>query len=191
MKGVAGSGRIAALGAVGALIVGAMVAGGAHAQKRGAEPGQAALLSELSACPKIAQDAARLACYDKAANALIQAETKGEVVVVDRQQAREVRRQAFGFQIPSINIFARSGVSKEAVEEAIDRSSAVVASAGRGADGKLLLTTEEGAVWAQTDNLPIDQMPRKGDKVNFVKGAVGSYFCDITKYQSIRCERRK
>lgn len=177
-----------ALGLAGAVMIGAV---GAQAQKRGADAGQATVLRELSACPKITADAARLACYDKAAQALIQAETKGEVVVVDRQQAREVRRQAFGFQIPSINVFTHSSVQKEAVEEAVNRSTAVVASAVRGADRKLLITTEEGAVWAQTDTLSIDQTPKKGDKITIVKGAVGGYFCDITKYQSVRCERRK
>lgn len=167
-----------------------MASHAAAAQKRATE-NQAAVLSELSACPKIAEDAARLACYDKAAKALIQAESKGDVVVVDREQAREVRRQSFGFQIPSINVFSHNSVQKENAEEAINRSTGVVASVAKGPDGKLLITTEEGAVWAQTDNFPIDPMPRKGGTVTFTKGAVGGYFCDVSKYQSVRCERRK
>ena len=181
---------MAALGAAGLFIAGLMAAGSADAQKRSTE-NQAAVLNELSACPKIAEDAARLACYDKAAKALIQAESKGDVVVVDRQQAREVRRQAFGFQIPSINVFSHSSVQKENVEEAVNRSTGVLASIAKSPDGKLLMTTEEGAVWAQTDGLPVDPMPRKGGTVTFVKGTVGGYFCDVSKYQSIRCERRK
>jgi hypothetical protein len=162
---------------------------------------QAKVLQDLQACPKIAEDAKRLACYDTAARALIQAETEGEVVVVDRAQVREVRRQSFGFQIPSLNIFSRGGDDKpstpkaaaRAKEEEEDANRAVVTLAGavRGPDGKILLTTSEGAVWAQTDALPVDRLPAAGAQVIIVKGRIGGFFCDVTRYQSVRCERRK
>jgi len=159
---------------------------------------QAAALRDLSACPPLTDDAARLACYDKAARALLQAETEGEVVVVDRQQAQEVRRQSFGFQIPSLNVFSRSGrpkgteaeTKKEAKEE-VDRASVTIAAVGRTGDGKLTLTTNDGAFWVQTDNFPVNAPPQKGAQINIVKGAIGGYFCDVSRYQSVRCERRR
>jgi hypothetical protein len=162
---------------------------------------QAKVLQDLTACPKIADNAKRLACYDAAAGALIQAETTGDVVVMDRAQVREVRRQAFGFQIPSLNIFSRSGgdkadapaVAAAAKEEEEDANRAVVtvASAGMTPDRKLTLTTSEGAVWVQTDTLTVDRIPAAGSRVTIVRGKVGGFFCDVTRYQSVRCERRK
>ena len=49
----------------------------------------------------------RLACFDAAAARLDEAEKKGDIVVVDRRQAQEVRRQAFGFTLPSLTLFDR------------------------------------------------------------------------------------
>jgi hypothetical protein len=164
-------------------------------------PGQAASIRELAACEKLTEDAVRLACYDKSVRALVQAEGKGEVVVVDRAQVSEVRRQSFGFQIPSLNIFSRSGGDKAATpaaaarvkedEEDSNRTVVTVASTGRTPDGKLTLATSEGGLWVQTDTLPVDRPPAAGSKVTIVRGRVGGYFCDVTRYQSVRCERRK
>ena len=59
-------------------------------------PGRAAVVQSLTDCRKIPAADARLACYDKAADAFDQAQAQGQVVVVDREQVRTVRRQAFG-----------------------------------------------------------------------------------------------
>ena len=188
-------GRTVALSAAAAIM--ALGGQGANAAQAALDAkGQASVLRDLSACPQITQDAARLACYDKAARALIQAETSGEVVVVDRQQAQEVRRQSFGFQIPSLNIFSRGESrgersAKAAPEEDVNKATVEVATVGRTGEGKLMLTTVEGAVWVQTDGFPINAAPRKGDKITIVRAAVGGYFCDISRYQSVRCERRR
>jgi hypothetical protein len=133
--------------------------------------------------------------------ALLLAESEGEVVVVDRAQAREVRRQSFGFQIPSLNIFSRSGGDKAASpaaaarakedEEDSNRTAVTVGSTGRTPDGKLTLVTTDGALWVQTDTLPVDRPPAAGSQITIVRGRVGGYFCDVTRYQSVRCERRK
>ena len=64
-------------------------------------------LQQLIDCRKIADPTQRLACFDQAASSLDQAEAKGDIVVVNREQARKVRRQAFGFTMPSISLFER------------------------------------------------------------------------------------
>lgn len=183
------------------LLGAAAVAGSAALAAQPDAKTQAKVLQDLSACPKIAEDAKRLACYDTAARALLQAETEGDVVVVDRAQVREVRRQSFGFQIPSLNIFSRSGGDKapspaaasrdKGEEEDANRAVVTVASSGRTAEGKLMLTTTEGAMWVQTDNLTVDNPPRQGAQMTIVRGRVGGFFCDVTRYQSVRCERRR
>ena len=70
-------------------------------------------MQQLLDCRKLADSAARLACYDKAAATMDQAEAKGDIVVVDREQARKVRRQAFGFTLPSITLFERGEKPEE------------------------------------------------------------------------------
>src|SRR5690606_15796466 len=74
----------------------AAAAAGASALAQTAPPERAATVQALADCRKLSEDSARLACYDKAVAALDQAEARGDIVVVDRDQARKVRRQAFG-----------------------------------------------------------------------------------------------
>src|SRR5690348_11419617 len=53
-------------------------------------------------CRKLTDDAARLACYDRAVTAMASAEQSGDLVSIDREQRRAARRQAFGFQLPTL-----------------------------------------------------------------------------------------
>jgi len=70
-------------------------------------------LQQLIECRKLTDPTQRLACYDQAATVLDQAEAKGDIVVVNREQARKVRRQAFGFTLPSISLFERGEKPEE------------------------------------------------------------------------------
>src|ERR1700759_4350254 len=56
-------------------------------------------------CRGIADSAQRLACYDAATDALTKAQSSGDLVTLDRQQRQAVRRQAFGFTLPSLAMF--------------------------------------------------------------------------------------
>jgi len=64
----------------------------AQSEKAPKVEGRAVILQRLLDCRKEADDAARLACYDAQVAAVDQAEAKGDIVVVDREQARTVRR---------------------------------------------------------------------------------------------------
>jgi hypothetical protein len=123
-------------------------------------------------CRKLTDNAARLACYDQAAAALDQAEAKGDVVVVDREQARKVRKQAFGFTLPSISIFAK-GESQEEVDNSTawsPRPARRRRPLGDQAGGRRGLEPgrRRGAV----------QVPKPGMKVKIRKAALGSYMMD-------------
>ena len=95
-------------------------------------PGRAELVKELSACRAITDSTERLACFDKTAAALDEAQNKGEVVVVDRRQVQEVKREAFGFNLNSLSVFNKSG-AKEAEDDSI---TALAKSAFQNATGK-------------------------------------------------------
>jgi hypothetical protein len=150
------------------------------------EPARAAVLQAVADCRKLTEDAQRLACYDKAVAALDQAETKGQVVVIDREQVKEVRRQAFGLTLPAFTLFNRGPV-----EDHIDRITIEVAEAHRGAERKWIMTSTDGVVWAQADDESVENEPHPGSKVAIRHAALGSYFCNIDGQRAVRCERRR
>ena len=152
-----------------------------------AEPrteGRAALVQQLTDCRKLSEDAARLACYDTATAALEQAEAKGDIVVVDREQARTVRRQAFGFSLPSMAMFER-GEEKEQ----IDNVSGKIASARQDAAGKWVLRLEDGAVWQQVDAQELSLYPKPGQSVTIRKATLGSFLASVEGRRAFRVRR--
>ena len=147
---------------------------------------RAGALEALSACRAVSDPAARLACYDSAAGRLDEAEKTGEIVVVDRKQAGEVRRQAFGFAIPSLALF-----DKAEDAEKLDRVESILTAARQGADGKWSLKLENGAVWRQTDTESLVREPRPGSRVAIKSAALGSYLMSIDGQRSFRARREE
>ena len=143
-------------------------------------------LQQLIDCRKLADNTARLACYDSAASTLDQAEAKGDIVVVNREQARKVRRQAFGFSMPSITLFER-GERPEEVAQADDK----IASVRRLLTGKWEFHLQSGAVWVQIDltELPLD--PKPGQTVKIQKAAMGSYAMSVGNQRSVKVHRQE
>lgn len=166
-----------------------LVALGLAATPVAAQPqpeGRAAQFQSLLDCKAKVDGAERLACYDAAVGALAGAEQKGDIVVVDREQAKAVRRQAFGFNLPSLAMFERTEKPEE-----INRMTGQVADAYRGGDGKWVFELEGGAVWAQTDSETLGRQPRKGSKVEVRKAAMGSYFLNSDGQRAVRARRVK
>ncbi|WP_374470948.1 hypothetical protein [Phenylobacterium sp.] len=159
-------------------------AGAASAQPK--PEGRAGALQRLTDCRKITDGAERLACYDAAAAAFESAEAKGDVVVVDREQAREVRRQGFGFQIPSLAMFEK-GESKEEVENVTGQ----VASARMNGAGKWVVQLEGGAVWLQIDTNELSFGPKPGDPVKIRRATLGSYLMSVKGQRAFRVKRQE
>ena len=170
-----------------ALAVGLLAATSAHAQTK--PPGRTAIVQALTDCRKLTDDAARLACYDKAAGAFDQAEAKGDIVVVDREQATAVRRQAFGFTLPSLSLFDRGDKGQKA--EPLDRVSGTLARAYRQSSGRWVMELEDGAVWTQTDIEDLPRGAKTGSKVEIRKAAMGSFFINVDGQRAIRASRSK
>ena len=160
------------------------LAGAAWSQ--GASPAGSALLKSLADCRAVGEATARLACFDSVASRLVAAERAGEVVVVDRSQVRAAKRQAFGFTLPSLDVFSRGDRDPE-----LDRVQLVLARATRMSDGKWLLRTEEGQVWRQTDDRRLSTSPRPGSKAEVRNAALGSYFMNIDGQRAIRVRREQ
>ncbi|MDG2529200.1 hypothetical protein [Caulobacter endophyticus] len=165
---------VAATGVAAALAVGAAQA---------AAPVAPALKALLD-CRAIAENDKRLACYDAAVDSITTAEKKGEVIIVDRQQAQAARRQAFGLDLSALSIFDRGEKSDE-----LDRITGQVTKAVRGADGRWLLTLADGATWRQSDDRDLPSPPKPGSKVEIRKAAAGSYLMNIDGQIAIRARR--
>ena len=166
--------------AVSALLALAAAAGPTSAEER------SAALRGLADCRAAPDSAQRLACYDAAVAALDAAERAGDLVVVDREQAKAVRRQAFGFSLPSLAMFERG----ERPED-LDRVTLAVQRAYVGGDGKWTFELEGGAVWVQTDAERLARDPRKGSTVAIRKASMGSYFMNVDGQRAIRARRLK
>lgn len=147
-------------------------------------PNRAAVLQGLLDCRGKTDGAERLACYDAAASAMDQAEAKGDIVVVDREQARAVRKQAFGFTLPSLSLFERGEKPEE-----IDHVTATIAVARTSPDGKWVLRLEDGAVWRQIDGEPPHRDPKAGMKVEIKSASMGSYLLSVDGQRSYRAHR--
>lgn len=135
-------------------------------------------------CRRIADGQARLACYDSAVDALGQALGAGEVVAVDRQQAREVRKQAFGFTLPSLSVFERGETPEEVAEVRL-----AVESARRMPNGKWLIRLEGGQLWRQIDSSEFSRDPKPGSQAVIKKAILGSYMMMIGGKSPVRVHR--
>ena len=63
------------------------------------------VLAELTGCKAIADNTARLACFDAGVAKLAEATARGDVKIVDREDIRATRRSLFGFALPHVAFF--------------------------------------------------------------------------------------
>lgn len=143
------------------------------------------LVGALEGCRKITNPTQRLACYDNASGALVQAARTGQVRIVDRAQIQQAKRSLFGFSMPRLSIF-----SGDPNDDTTDKLETTIASVTRLNSGKYRMVIAEGnAVWETTeDRLTLDA-PRKGQKIVILRGALGNYFLQINGQVGIRGRR--
>lgn len=158
----------------------------AAAQARPDEGPRATQFEAVAACRTIADSAQRLACFDAAAAQLVEAEKSGDVVVVSRAQAQAARRQAFGFSLPSLSIFDRTGRPEE-----VDRITAQVERAYQNANAKWVVVLADGAVWEQIDNETVLKKPKAGSRAEIRRAALGSFFMNLDGQRAVRARRVK
>ncbi len=132
-------------------------------------------LEALRSCKDIAEDAARLACYDSAAGKLTEAVDSGEVQVVDKEDVKEARRGLFGFSLPKIKLFGSDGDDGEQLE----KLESTITSVSRTRGGYVFQIKDGNATW-QIKNAPMRlRTPKAGDTVVFKKASFNTYFIRI------------
>lgn len=134
-------------------------------------------------CRGLADNAARLACYDAAAAKMDQAEAHGDIVVVDRKQATQAHREAFGLPMPSLDFINRALKPEE-----VDRIEGEVRSARADASGNWTIALVDGAQWRQISG-ELNTAPKPGAKVSIRKGTLGSFLMNIDGQPAIKVHR--
>ncbi len=147
-------------------------------------PVRAPAIQLLLDCRAINDDPGRLACFDKGVAALYQAEHSGDLVTIDREQRREVRRQAFGLTLPSLAMFDKGDKAEEA-----DRIDIVIAEATRDPLGRWLFKLGDGALWRQFEASDPVRTPHAGSKGLIRRGALGGFFMNLDGQPSYRVRR--
>jgi hypothetical protein len=163
------------------LAAGLAVAGGAQAKDKDKE--DVAAFRAVLDCRTLKDDAQRLACYDAATARMGEAETKGDIVVIDRAKATQAHKEAFGLPIPSLAF-----VTKALKPEEVNRLDGLVEAARADANGDWTLRLQGGAVWRQISG-DLSRPPHAGSKVSIRKGTLGSFLMNVDDQPSIKVHR--
>jgi hypothetical protein len=142
----------------------------AYAQDRQPAPSPQAL-TDVYACAQVQDDAGRLQCYDGAVGRLRQAESQGQVVAVDRQQARDLERESFGFHLPSLS---RLLPNLDGGDQQIDHVQMTVSRISVSPFGYSTFVMDDGQVWEQVEPENARNV-RVGDTVTIESASFGSF----------------
>lgn len=140
---------------------------------------------KLVGCRALTEAAARLDCFDREVGAVAAAESKQDLVVIDRARVRTARRTLFGLSVPDLGIFGAA----DADEDGVGRINAMIASSSRAADGKWMFRLADGARWAQTDSRELAADPRSGQPIAIRRAALGSFLANVNGQTAIRVKR--
>jgi hypothetical protein len=158
-----------------------LCAAAAHAQTAPPANDTPAALARVYACADIAEERERLACYDSAVGRLKEAETQGEFAAIDREQAREVERESFGFRLPSLGRLLprfgggeRPAATASSVAEPEAEQQFVVERVIERRDGQHTFVMTDGQVWVQVAPQRAANV-RDGTRVTIRRGALGGY----------------
>lgn len=145
------------------------------------------VFAKLIDCRQIAENAQRLACFDRAVDALDAAERRKDVVVVDREQMRHARKSLFGFTLPRIGLF---GGGKEEVEADVSAIDGTIATVRRiSSENWSIGLGDDAGIWETMAPIKFD--PRVGQKIHISKATMGSYLGSFGSNKGVRFRRVK
>lgn len=153
----------------------------AVAQKVGDEPPPA--FKKLVDCRSVADDAQRLACYDREIVAVDSAVSQRELVVFDRSQVQRTQRTLFGLPLPNLGIFG------DGTDDAPSEIVSTIKRAWMHDRGKWSFELSDGAKWEQIDTTKLVFEPEPGQEVKIRRAALGSYLANVDRQIAIRVRR--
>ena len=149
-------------------------------QAAGAEAGWAA----ITKCAALADDEARHTCSDEVLR-------KAGLLPTAQAKASEQRKK-FGLERPAVRETSAPVTSGAAsVKSEDDLLHVTLTHVAKGGDGKLALTTSEGAVWRQIESATLYPMPVEGQAMAIEKTRLGGFMCKPSPHVTFRCLRAR
>lgn len=166
-----------------ALLGMAFVSGHAAAQDGASEAGEDTnFVATLSSCRGLADDSARLACYDREVTSFVDAASRDEVRIVDSDDIRDTRRRLFGFSLPRISLFGNGEDGDELTE--LDSTITRVRKINY---NTYQFQIEEGDAWWQYKIQSVrSRAPEVGDPVTLKKATLGAYFIRVDGRRGVK-----
>jgi hypothetical protein len=169
-------------------VCGVAVAGLNAAPALAQVPPVAKPVAALQQCRTLADAQARLACYDKAVDALAAATASGETVVVERTDVRKARKGLFGFALPRIGFLTGRDDNAEDRADASRLETTILSGRSIGY-GKWRFTVEGGAIWETVEASVGFDDPKPGATVLIEKGTLGAYYVKVGKGRRVQAKR--
>jgi hypothetical protein len=160
----------------------ALIAGPALGEEiSGADAGWAA----MKRCAAIAEDKARHACTD---------ETLREAGLLGARKPAPAAAVAAPASVPAPDSRQRFGLPprpapKPSPSDA--RVAVTLANVEQRGDGKLVLTTTDGAIWRQVESEAIRPLPAQGQTMTIAKNSLGGFMCESANRVAFRCYRTR
>jgi hypothetical protein len=145
------------------------------------------IFRKLIDCRSVADNAARLACYDAQVARFDEAESRNELVVVDKEQVKKARKGLFGLSLPDLGGVFGTGNDEED-KNGLSEIQSTVKVAVTGASGKWTIILEDGAKWVQTDTTVI-RTPKPGQPIVIKRAALGSFLAKVNDLRAFKVMR--
>jgi len=141
-------------------------------------------LSVLYACADISDPEKRLSCFDNSVAKLRTAEQNKEVVAIDAKVARKIKREAFGFNLPSLSKVGlpKIALPKRGEKDDTDMLVADVKSI-RKVGHKYRITLKNGQIWQQVGGR-LNYVPKGDLKATIKPKSMGSFVLSISNGKS-------
>ena len=133
-------------------------------------------LTGLYDCAEMSDESKRLACYDEMVASLKIAEERKEIVAIDAQAAKKIKREAFGFNIPSL---PKLGLPKIGGDEKIDSVVLKVKSIKK-QGRRYVIWFENGQIWEEVGG-HINYIPRGELTATIKPKSMNSYMLSLHK----------
>jgi hypothetical protein len=143
-------------------------------------------LSPIYACAEKTDPVERLACFDAAVATIRGAEARSEIVTFDKQRVETVRREAFGFNMPSLPRLGLPSFGKkdgagnplQAANEPIEEQVFAVARVSTSGD-RATIYLENGQVWRLVETGELNAPRRTPYNVIIRSASMGSFILSV------------
>ncbi|MFL0357386.1 hypothetical protein ACI5KX_13010 [Erythrobacter sp. GH1-10] len=142
------------------------------------------VVDRLFACREISDPDARLACFDREADAVYAARESRELVIAEREDIDEARRGLFGLKLPNIRLFGGGDD-----DEGLNEISATLAGATKLRNGRHIFELEDGARWIETEDVSGYRRFQAGDTIVIEQASLGSYKAKVDGKRAVRVRR--